>query len=171
MRIAPRRDRSSVGSLLAMALPILRDEISLAYFRIIQNNVCMAGHTAYRDWGVAKLEGHISSLHRLARLTRNLRDQLDETAKKLDCEYREATTAYRLAARGDERPSWKASIRLGPTKELLTVRELAVALGVTATTVGAMVKDGRLPAPTKESRRCIFQRSAIDAWVGDRGDD
>jgi excisionase family DNA binding protein len=126
----------------------------------------MATHKLYRDFSVSDLELHITSVGRLARLTRNLRERLDETIKSLELEQSEATAAYKLATLTGPIP-WRAPVKLGITREEMSQTDLARALKITPTTVKNMVSDGRLPPPRVEGRRLLFSRAAIDAWVAE----
>lgn len=55
------------------------------------------------------------------------------------------------------------------TDPLVTVRDLAGALGCHAETVKTMGRDGRLPAPIMIGKRRYWRQSAIEAFLAEGG--
>jgi excisionase family DNA binding protein len=63
----------------------------------------------------------------------------------------------------------RPTLNLGPEDRLLTVREVAAYLGVSAKTVERKARQGRLPS-LRVFGRVRFRRSDVASWLAERED-
>ena len=121
----------------------------------------MAHRGLKRDFDIIDLKIHVASGGRLARLTRGLRDRLDEFLYVLLPERRVAVVAYRSDT--SLRPALApVLVKSGTVQVGLFKSALAWVLGAAIATVKKMASAGQPPLSRKDQRRMFSTRSNFE---------
>jgi len=129
----------------------------------------MAKHTRHIFYDLSDIEDHLKVINGLLDLVHETSNKINEFERLLSGSLREAVAAYKLATKHRNRPEPRA-IQLDGTREILSIAELALELGVTRQTIYNMRAQGRLPPPFHITKRKLgYRRSEIQKWIKDGG--